>query len=246
MTIAPWAANDHGILMRLRRSLCLAASALPGILAAQIPNRGRLLSTPGAAALGEPSTLSIGVSSVNDAAGSLFLADVALGPGALRVLASHHEHFASYGVGYGAPLAARELGPSLAATVGGEFSLGYYGTRFAKNDLVVGNGTSLNAHLALPLALRLSVRDWLSATPYVAPYVETGAAPSGYWLPIPCNMYTACEKYVFSDHYRTAAAGAALGMRLMFWRLGLDAAYGDALRLTRRSQPASFAFSVRF
>ena len=231
--------------MRFGRSLGLAALALPLTLAAQLPNRGRLLSTPDAAALGEPSTLSIGVSSVNDAAGSLFLADIALGPGALRVLASHHEHFASYGVGYAAPLAARELGPSLAATVGGEFSLGYHGTRFAKNDLVVGNGTSLNAHLALPLALRLGVRDWLSATPYVAPYVETGAAPSGYWLPIPCNMYTACEQYVFSDHYRTAAAGAALGMRLTVWRLGLDAAYGDALRLTRRSQPASFALSVR-
>ena len=230
--------------MRFRRSLCLAA-AVPATLAAQIPNRGRLLSTPGAAALAQPAAISVGVSSVNGGAGSLFLADLALGPGALRVLASHHERFASYGIGYGAPLAARELGPSFGATVGGEVSLGYYATRFAKNDLVVGNGTSVNAHVAFPLALKVGVRDWLSATPYVAPYVETGAAPSGYWLPIPCNMYTACEKYIFSDHYRTAAAGAALGMRLTIWHLGLDAAYGDALRLTRRSQPASFALSFR-
>ena len=231
--------------MRFRRSLFLAALALPLTLSAQLPNRGRLLSTPDAAALGQPSTLSIGVSSVNDAAGSLFLADIALGPGALRVLASHHERFASYGVGYGGSLAARDLGPSLAASLGAEVSLGYHGTRFAKNDLVVGNGTSINAHLAMPLALRLGLREWLSATPYLAPYVESGAAPSGYWLPIPCNMYTACEKYVFSDHYRTAAAGAALGMHLTVWHLGLDAAYGDALRLTRRTQPASFALSVR-
>ena len=231
--------------MRFHRLLWSAAVALPGILEAQLPNRGRLLSTPGAAALGENPSISIGVSSVNDAAGSLFLADLALGPGALRLLASHHERFASYGVGYGSPLAARELGPSLTAALGAEISLGYYGTRFARNDLVVGNGTSLNAHLALPLALRVGLREWLSATPYVAPYVETGAAPSGYWMPIPCNMFTACAKYVFSDHYRTSAAGAGLGMRLTLWRLGLDAAYGDAFRIAKHTQPASFALSLR-
>ena len=231
--------------MRLRRSFYLAAVALPATLAAQLPNRGRLLSTPSGAARGEPSSISGGVSSVNDVGGSIFLADLAAGPGALRVLASHHERFSSYGVGYGAALATREIGPSLAATIGGELSLGYYATRFAKNDLVVGNGTSLDAHLALPLALHLDARDWLSVTPFVAPYVETGAAPSGYWMPIPCDMFTACEKYVFSDHYRTAAAGAALGMRLTIWRVGLDAAYGDALRVARRGQPASFAISMR-
>ena len=231
--------------MRFLLSLCLASFTVPAALFAQLPNRARLLSTPSAAALGETPAVSIGASSVNDAAGTLFLADLALGPGALRLLATHHERFASYGVGYGAPLAARELGPSLAATLGGEISLGYHGTRFGSNDLVVGNGTSLNAHLALPLSLRLGVRDWLSTTPYVAPYLEAGAAPSGYWMPIPCNMYTACVKYVFSDHYRTTAAGAALGMRLTIWRLGLDAAYGDALRFSSR-QPASFAVSVRF
>jgi hypothetical protein len=231
--------------MRSYRLLCLAAVTLPNVLFAQLPNRGRLLSTPIAASLGEPEAVSVGVSSLNDGAGSLFLADVAIGPGALRVLASHHEHFASYGVSYGAPLASRELAPSLATTLGGEIALGYYGTRFARNDLVVGNGTSLNAHVALPLSVRLGVRDWLSATPYVAPYVEAGAAPSGYWLPIPCNLYTACVKYVFSDHYRTTAAAAALGMRLTMWRFALDAAYGDALRFTNR-QPASFAVSVRF
>jgi len=231
--------------MRFRRSLCFAGLTLPGALFAQLPNRGRLLSTPGAAALGDATTVSLGVSSMNARAGSLFLADLAIGAGALRVLASHHERFASYGVGYGAPLAARELGPTFAATLGSEISLGYYATRFGRNDLVVGNGTSLNAHLALPLSLRLAVRDWLSATPYIAPYAEAGAAPSGYWMPIPCNMFTACEKYVFSDHYRTEAAGTALGMRLTIWRLGLDAAYGDALRFTSR-QPASFAVSMRF
>lgn len=232
--------------MRFPRLLCLAVAALPGTMAAQLPNRGRLLSTPDGAALGEPPAMSMGVSSVNNAAGSLFLADLAVGPGALRLLASHHERFASYGIGYGVSIAARELGPALAGTLGGEISLGYYRTHFAKNDLVVGNGTSVNAHLSLPLALRIGVRDWLSAAPYVGPYLETGAAPSGYWMPIPCNMYTACEKYVFSDHYRTAGAGAALGMRLTIWHLGLDAAYGDALRLTNHSQPASYAFSLRF
>ena len=230
--------------MRIHRSLCAAALMLPGALFAQLPNRGRLLSTPGAAALGEPVGVSVGVSSVNDAAGSLFLTDISIGPGALRLVASHHERFASYGLGYGAPLAARELAPSLVLSLGGEMSLGYHATRFAKNDLVVGNGTSLNAHLALPLSVRFGVRNWLSATPYVAPYLEAGAAPSGYWMPMPCNMFTACAKYVFSDHYRTSAAGAALGMRLTIWHVGLDAAYGDALRFTNR-QPASFAVSVR-
>jgi hypothetical protein len=232
-------------LMRFRRSCYLAAVALPTTLAAQLPNRGRLLSTPSAAALGEPAAISVGVSSVNDVGGSLFLADLTAGPGAFRLLASHHERFSSFGIGYGATLVAGELGSSLDAAVGGELSLGYYATHFGKNDLVVGNGTSLNAHLALPLALHLGVRDWLSATPYVAPYVETGAAPSGYWMPIACDMFTACEKYVFSDHYRTAAAGAALGMRLTIWRVGLDAAYGDALRVAKRGQPASFAISMR-
>lgn len=232
--------------MRCCHWLAVAALSLPGALPGQLPNRGRLLSTPGAAALGEPTTVSVGVSSVNDAAGTLFLADLTLGPGAFRVLASHHERFASYGVGYAAALAARELAPSLGATLGAAISLGYHGTRFGKNELVVGNGTSMNAHLTLPLSLRFAVRDWLSATPYVAPYVEAGAAPSGYWMPIPCNMFTACEKYVFSDHYRTAAAGAAVGMRLTIWRLGFDAAYGDALRFTDRPPPASYAFSVRF
>jgi len=231
--------------MHFRRSFYIVAAALPATLAAQLPNRGRLLSTPSAAALGEPAAISVGVSSVNEIGGSLFLADLAAGPGAFRLVASHHERFSSFGVGYGGALASRELGPSLAATVGGELSLGYYATRFGKNDLVVGNGTSVNAHLAVPLALRLGVRDWLSAMSYVAPYVETGAAPSGYWMPIPCNMFTACEKYVFSDHYRTAAVGAALGMRLTIWRLGVDAAYGDALRFANRGQPASFAISMR-
>ena len=94
-------------------------------------------------------------------------------------------------------------------------------------------------------AMRLGVRDWLSVTPYVAPYLEAGAAPSGYWMPIPCNMFSACAKYVFSDHYRTAAAGAALGMRLTIWHFGVDAAYGDALRFASR-QSASYAVSVRF
>ncbi|HKN68378.1 MAG TPA: hypothetical protein VJW73_18965 [Gemmatimonadaceae bacterium] len=231
--------------MRCRCSFYLAVVAVPATLAAQLPNRGRLLSTPSAAALGDAAAISVGVSSVNDVGGSLFLTDFKAGPGAFRLLASHHEHFSSFGGGYGAALATRELGRSLTATVGGELSLGYYATHFAKNDLVVGNGTSLNAHLALPLALHLGVRDWLSATPYVAPYVETGAAPSGYWMPIPCDMFTACEKYVFSDHFRTAAAGAALGMRLTIWHVGLDAAYGDALRSAKRGQPASFAISLR-
>ena len=232
--------------MRLRRSLSLTALALPAALHAQLPNRGRLLSTLSPTALGESVGISAGVSSVNDATGaSLFVADVAVGTGALRVLATHHARFASYGLGYAAPLVARELAPGLATTLGGEISLGYHGTRFPKNDLVVGSGTSLNAHLALPLSLRLAMRDWLSATPYVAPYVEAGAAPSGYWMPIPCNMFTACEKYVFSDHYRTMKAGAALGMRLTIWRLGLDAAYGDT-RVSAHRQPASFALSVRF
>src|SRR3954471_5411867 len=157
--------------MRFRRSL-IAALTLPGSLLAQLPNRGRLLSTPSAAALGDPTAVSIGVSSVNDDGGSLFLADVAIGPGALRVLGSHHESFASYGLGYAAPLAARELSPSLGATLGGEISLGYYRTRFPKNDLVVGNGTRVNALLALPVSVRLSLRSWLSATPYGAPYLE--------------------------------------------------------------------------
>ena len=157
----------------------------------------------------------------------------------------HHERFSGFGVGYGAALAARELRPSLAATAGVELSLGYYATQFGKTDLVVGNGRSLNAHLALPLALHLGVRDRLSATPYVAPYAETGAAPSGYWLPIPCDMFTACETYVFSDHYRTGAAGTALGMRLTIWRVGLDAAYGDALHFAKHGQTESFAISMR-
>ena len=232
--------------MRLRRSLCLVALALPAALHAQLPNRGRLLSTLSPAALGESVAISVGVSSVNNAtAASLFVADVAVGAGALRLLATHHARFASYGLGYAAPLVGRELTPSLATTIGGEISLGYHGTRFPKNDLVVGNGTSLNAHLAMPLSLRLGVRDWLFATPYVAPYAEAGAAPSGYWMPIPCSMFTACEKYVFSDHYRTMAAGAALGMRLTIWRVGLDAAYGDT-RFSAHRQPGSFAVSVRF
>lgn len=231
--------------MRLHHSLCFAVLTLPGALFAQLPNRGRLLSTPSPAALDGAAAISVGISSMNDAAGSLFVADLGIGPGALRLLASRHEHFASYGVGYGATLGAREIAPSLAAALGSEISLGYYRTRFGRNDLVVGNGTSLNAHLALPLSLRFGVRDWLAATPYVAPYVEAGAAPSGYWMPIPCNMYTACARYVFDDHYRTMAAGAALGMRLTIWRFGLDAAYGDALRFASR-QPASFAMSVGF
>jgi hypothetical protein len=219
--------------------------AIPASLSAQRPNDARLLSTISPAALGQPVGISVGLSTLNTD-GNLGVADIAIGPGALRLIGAHPSRFESYGLGYAAPVGTRRLARFMSTTLGGELSLGYFGTRNPKSSFVVGNATSLNAHLALPLSFRFGVADYLSFTPYVAPYAEVGSAPTGYWTPMFCNVGTTCESFIYSNHYRTTAMGTALGMRLTAWRFGLDAAYGDMPRYAAHGQSTTVALSLRF
>jgi hypothetical protein len=232
--------------------------ALPATLRAQHfgdVNDARLLSSVSAAALGQAAGVSLGLSSPSISyGGALAVGDFALGPGALRIVAGHPKDFEAYGLGYGAPLVRHPFTSFVSTTLGAEMSLGYLAYRLRPPTIDIGNGTYLNAHLALPLGLQLGNRRF-SFTPYVAPYAEVGAGPSGYWFDPAapsagqqaCQDLTSC-RFLFSGHHRTNALGTAAGVRLSVWRLGLDAAYGDfpGSHLQLAKNPMSIAFSLRF
>jgi hypothetical protein len=231
--------------------------ALPVTLQAQHSgdvNDARLLSSVGGAALGQPAGVSLGLSSPSlPHGGSLAVADVPLGPGALRIVAGHPKDFEGYALGYAAPLARHTFVPFVSTTLGAELSLGYLGYRLRGPTMYIGNGTYLNAHLTVPLGLQLG-NERFSLTPYVAPYAELGAGPSGYWIDSehPGAAQSACQdfscRWLFSGHHRTNAFGTAAGMRLSVWRVGLDAAYGDLPENHNQlvSNRTSFALSLRF
>jgi hypothetical protein len=224
-------------------TIVVTALALPAMGRAQAFNDARLLSTTSPAALGQAVGLAVGISSLDRSfGGALVVGDVTIGPGALRLLGARPTRFEGYGVSYALPIVSRSLGTDLSTIIGGELSLGYFGTHLPRSDYIIGNGTSMNAHLAIPLSLRVGTAEQLSFTPYVAPYAEVGAAPSGYWTPLACNMFTPCARFTYSDHYRTSAFGAALGARLTIWRVGVDVAT-DLWR--RRDQALSAAATLR-
>lgn len=231
------------------RSLSVAAVIVVVLVStrdggAQTVNEARLLSSISPAALGLPTGISIGVSTLDrSSSGALAVGDVALGPGALRLFGARPSRFEGYGVGYALPLASHAVAAGMTTIVGGDLSLGYLGRHLPKSDYLVGNATSMNAHLALPFSLRIGAADHFSLTTYIAPYAEVGAAPSGYWTPLACNMFSPCARFTYSDHYRTAGVGAAAGVRLTIWRIGLDAAAGDVSRL--RASTPSAALTVR-
>jgi len=233
----------------------LAALCLPAATYAQLStyNDARLLSTLNPAALGQPVGLSLGLSSVVDQGvnGNLLVGDVSLGVGALRVIAAHPFRFEAYGLGYGAPIVTRAFTSLASLTLGADAMVGYYGERHPKYSSYVGNGTSLDARVALPVALRLGSTTWLSLTPYIAPYAEVGAAPMGSWMDngTPCfpSFESANCRFLYSGHYRSHAFGTALGARLTAWRLGIDLGYGDIPRgYFNPRVPVSMAISVRF
>ena len=248
------------MLRSLIAGACLfAALPLPNVLQAQRigdSNDARLLSSVSAAALGQPAGASLGLTRASlSYPGPLAVGDLALGPGALRLVAAHPKNFEGYALGYAAPLAQRALAPFISTTVGAELSLGYLGYRLSRPTTYIGNGTYVDAHLTLPLAVRLGDASRFSFTSYVAPYADLGAAPSGYWVdaqgngvaPGGCPDVSTC-RFLYTDHHRTVATGAAVGLRVTEWRLGLDAAYGDlpASRSQLGSSPMSIGFSVRF
>lgn len=247
-----------------QRSLGIAGAslfmlvALPATLRAQHSgevNDARLLSSVSAAALGQSAGVSLGLSNPPISyGGALAVGDFALGRGALRIVAGHPKDFEAYGLGYGAPLIRHSFTSLVRTTLGAELSLGYLGYRLRPPTIYIGNGTYLNAHLTLPLGLQLG-NEGFSLTPYVAPYAEVGAGPSGYWFDpeTPSAGHQACQelascRFLFSGHHRTNAFGTAAGVRLSVWRLGLDAAYGNfpGNHTQLVSQPISFAFSLRF
>ena len=226
-------------------ALVVSALALPAIGSAQGLNDARLLSTLSPAALGLPTGLSVGVSTLDHSmSGALAISDIRIGPGALRLVGARPSRFEGYGIGYALALTSDTLATGVTTIVGGDLSLGYLGTHVPKNDYIIGNGTSMNAHLAVPVALRIGAADHFSLTTYLAPYAEVGAAPSGYWTPLACNMFTPCARFTYSDHYRTTAAGATLGARLTIWRIGVDAAAGDVSRLRGTAASAALTFRI--
>ena len=232
------------------RSLAVAAAivALSSTASdggAQTINEARLLSAISPAALGLPTGISIGISTLDRPSSSaLAVGDISLGPGALRVFGARPSRFAGYGFGYALPLASYALATGMTTIVGGDLSLGYLGRHLPASDYIVGNATSMNAHLALPFAMRIGTADHLSFTSYIAPYAEVGAAPSGYWTPLACNMFAPCARFTYSDHYRTSGVGAALGVRLTIWRIGLDAAAGDVTRLRASTPTAALGLRI--
>jgi len=218
-------------------------------------SRRRFVSTVSAAALGQNAGISLGLSSTSlTYSGRLAFGDLPLGPGALRLVAGHPKNFEGYSVGYAAPLARRSLSTVASMTLGAELSVGYLGYRLSGPTAYIGNGTYLNAHLALPVGVQVGNADHLSFAPYVAPYADLGAAPSGYWINSEtretgaqaCQDLISC-RYLFSGHHQTTTLGAAIGFRMTIWRLGFDAAYGD-LPTTRSwffKNPLTFGASVR-
>src|SRR5690349_4140093 len=136
-------------------------------------NDARLLSTVSAAALGQSAGISLGLSSTSlTYSGRLAFGDLPLGPGALRLVAGHPKNFEGYSVGYAAPLARGTLSTFASTTVGAELSVGYLGYRLGGPTAYIGNGTYLNAHLALPVGIQVGDADRLSFAPYVAPYAD--------------------------------------------------------------------------
>lgn len=242
----------------MRRAI-VTVSLLAGLLApavghAQLTsyNDAQLLTTLNPAALGQRVGVSVGISSVVDRGvnGNLFVGDIALGVGALRVIAAHPLRFEAYGLGYGAPIVAHVFAPLASISLGADATVGYYGERHAKYSMYIGNGTSLNARLSLPVALRVGSTNWLSLTPYVAPYAEGGLAPSGSWTDngVPCTSLSFGDncRFLYSDHHRSSSFGTALGVRLTAWRVGLDIGYGDFSRQSFDRVPVTMAASVRF
>jgi len=226
-------------------SIAVTVAALPSAAFTQAPNNAQLLSTLSPAALGLPTGLSVGISTLGHSlSGTLAIGDIGIGPGALRLLGARPSRFEGYGIGYALPLASHVVTTGVRTIVGGDLSLGYLGTHLPKNDYIVGNATSMNAHLAIPLSLLIGAPDHLSFSPYMAPYAEVGAAPSGYWTPVACDMFSPCARFTYSDHYRTAGLGAAVGARLTMWRIGLDAAAGDVSRLRRSTASAALTLRI--
>jgi hypothetical protein len=231
--------------MRLRSLIFVATLTVPATLLAQVPNRGRLISTVSPAALGEPVGVSVGISSLNNAFESrLAVGDLAFGRGALRVIGARGSQFEGFGVGYAAPLASRVLSPAFTTTLGGELSLGYLGTDYVFRAPAGNKGTSVNAQLLLPLSLRASAGQYLSFTPYIAPYAELGSTTHPNYQPTGCDVFTNCQ-LLYGARERTANFGVAGGMRLSVWRFGLD--FGVAAPADHTHGGAwSFATSLRF
>ena len=81
------------------------------------------------------------------------------------------------------------------------------------------------ARLSVPFSLRSGSSERLSATGYLAPYVELGQSPS-YLLR--CEDYFSCVR-VYSGRQNTAASGIGAGFRLTAWRFGLDGGLREAI-----------------
>ena len=82
---------------------------------------------------------------------------------------------------------------------------------------------SYAAHLSVPFSLRFGSSERLSATGYLAPYVELGRSPSY----LRCQDFTCVPGY--SGLRSTAASGIGAGFRLTAWRLGLDGGFREAI-----------------
>jgi hypothetical protein len=233
-------------MIGLRLLASIAALALPATLLGQVPNRGRLISTVSPAALGEPVGISVGISSLNNYFETrLAVGDLAFGRGALRVIGARQSQFDGFGIGYAAPLASRVLSPSFATTLGGELSLGYLGTDYVFRVPAANKGTSVNAQLALPFSLRAAAGQYISFTPYIAPYAELGSTTLARYQPAGCDLFANCQ-LVYGARERTANLGIAGGMRLRIWHFGLDGGVTGVPANHARGGAWSFATSLRF
>jgi hypothetical protein len=143
---------------------------------------------------------------------------IAMGPGVLRASYSNADRYHSYGIGYAARVAERQLGIFGTLGVGADLSAGYHDQKYL-------GYAPRGVRLAIPVSLRWGTPSRLSITPYVAPYAEVGRANLTH---AHCEAFSCVGPLTYSTDV-TRAAGLGAGFAVTAWRLGLDVNVRDLL-----------------
>ena len=211
-----------------------AASALRGQIVGE-RNPARPLAIVSAASLGEPVAVSLG-----SASGQVVFADLSLPTGAVRLLVGLRHDAPNYGLGYALPLVLDSPAPQVRTGLGAELSLRYSGLPSTN-----GEQSSMNAHLAVPVGLEIGKAKAVSFSLYLAPYVETGVAPTRHINGTVCAGLPCADSY-YAGHHSTAAFGSGVGMRFTVWRLAIEVAREQVVSVhPYTADPGRIAFSLR-
>jgi hypothetical protein len=140
-----------------------------------------------------------------------------------------------YGLGYGRTLAQKQVAKFASFAVGVDLNAAYLDNQWMPYS-------SRAARLAIPFSLRLGWPQWLSVTPYVAPYAEAGRALQSRG----CDLNGLCTAPVQSFVGATHAMGMAAGVQVTAWRLGLELGTRDLLSQKKFWTADQFTLGLRF